>query len=59
MKHLEKNFWEEECNRCGTGCSLDFCHDCEMAGYIIKDGEVVLKPITTKTKKLKEDGNNN
>tara|TARA_R110002110_G_scaffold195929_2_gene405725 strand:+ start:531 stop:713 length:183 start_codon:yes stop_codon:yes gene_type:complete len=48
MNHLEKNFWDEKCNRCGTGCSLDFCHDCEMSGYVLKDGEVVLKPIETK-----------
>lgn len=25
--------WENECKRCGIGCTHDYCHDCQMLGY--------------------------
>ena len=25
--------WDNECERCGTGCTHDYCHDCQMLGH--------------------------
>ena len=25
--------WDNECKRCGTGCTHDYCHDCQMLGH--------------------------
>jgi len=25
--------WDNECKRCSTGCTHDYCHDCQMLGH--------------------------